>query len=147
MQAASVVQKYSDSALHRKTGISTVKFNVLKALAVKGGKLTPSDIARLIIRERHDVTTLVRRMEKDGYIEFEPNLGDRRSVYVILTEKGREKLAQAEPVFDEIIIQSMAMTDERNRTPMEDFLKTLAKNAFGGLAEGSNSFRSKYRDI
>jgi len=50
-------------------------------------------------------------MEKDGYIELEPNTDGRRSVYVILTDKGREKLAQAGPVFDEIITWSMATTD------------------------------------
>jgi len=147
MQAASAIRKYSDSALHRKTGISTVKFNVLKALAINNGKMTPSDIARLIIRERHDVTTLVRRMEKDRYIKTEPNLGDRRSVYVILTKRGREKLTQTEPVFAEVIEQSMAMIDERTRMQMEDFLKTLLTNALGGLAERSNSFKSKYRNI
>ena len=103
MQAADAVQKYYDSTFYRKAGISTVKFNVLRALEMNGGRMTPSEIARRVIRERHDITTLIGRMKRDGYIEVEPNTTDKRSVYVILTDKGREKLAQAEPVFEEIV--------------------------------------------
>ena len=55
--------------------------------------MTPSGIAYSLIRERHDITTLVGRMKRDGYVDLEPNPGDRRSVYVILTDQGRENLA------------------------------------------------------
>ena len=108
MQAAVAVQKYADSKFYRESGISAVKFNVLQMLATSEDPVTPTKIARRIIRERHDVTTLVRRMQRDGLVDVVPSTTDKRSVNILLTNKGREKLTQAEPVEYETTKQIMA---------------------------------------
>ncbi|MBN2076341.1 MAG: MarR family transcriptional regulator [Dehalococcoidales bacterium] len=143
MQTADAVQKYADSTFYRRAGLSVSKFGVLQILAIKEGSMTPSEIARWILRERHNVTTLVSRMKKEGFVRVEPSATDRRSINIILTEKGYEKLEQAAPVARDIANQVMASMSERSLNSMTKTLNMVRKNAHNGLDELSNKNKKR----
>ncbi len=63
VQTADAVLKYADAHLYKKAGLSVIKFMVLKILATNGVIMTPSKIAEWMLRERHNITTLVARLE------------------------------------------------------------------------------------
>ncbi|MDA3045683.1 MarR family transcriptional regulator [Campylobacter sp. JMF_01 NE2] len=64
-----------------------------------GGKiLSPAQIATKINRTKATVTTLLDRLEMDGYLVREKDKNDARSVNVKLTPKGES----LKPKFDEI---------------------------------------------
>ncbi|HEY95319.1 MAG TPA: MarR family transcriptional regulator [Dehalococcoidia bacterium] len=143
MQTADAVQKYADSTFYRRSGLSVSKFGVLQILAIREGSMTPSEIARWILRERHNVTTLVSRMKKEGYVRVEPSATDRRSINIILTEKGYEKLEQAQPVARDIANQVMASMSERSLNSMTKTLNMVRKNAHNGLDELTNKSKKR----
>ena len=139
LEAAVASEKYADSTFYKKAGISTPKYNVLQILATADHPVTPSELARRMIKERHDITTLMGRMKRDGLIDITPNALDRRSVIITLTDKGREKFIQAEPIAEEIANQVMLKMNNSNLTSMTKSLNTLRQNAITGIEKSSQT--------
>lgn len=133
VQTAHAVLKYADAHFHREAGLSTTKFIVLKALAINGGVMAPSEIAKWTNRERHNITTLVERLKREGFVTAERNNADKRFVNVILTDKGWEVVSQATPVAREIVNQVMLSISEGDAVLFEEPLRVLRQNALDGL--------------
>lgn len=64
--------------------------NILTALYESNGKLTMSQIAKKIGKDKSTVTPLIDKLSKIGYIKKVKNENDRRITYIILTDKGKE---------------------------------------------------------
>jgi DNA-binding MarR family transcriptional regulator len=62
--------------------------DILAALLFKG-ELTKTEISKKINRDRSTVTTLIKKLEKLGYVATKINEHDSRSTLVYLTEKGK----------------------------------------------------------
>ena len=138
VQTANAVLKYANSHFNRAAGISITKFTVLRILAANGGTMTPTEIAQRTLTERHNITTLVDRLEHDGLVKTRRNDRDRRSVNVTLTNKGRELLTQAIPTEREIANQTMSLVTEGDIALMEKSLRLLRRNAHRGLEHVAN---------
>jgi DNA-binding MarR family transcriptional regulator len=95
--------------------------------------MTPSKIAQWTYKERHNITTLVNRMSREGLVVAKRSRKDRRSVNITLTDKGREVLNQARPVAREIVNQMMSSISEGDALQIEKLLVVLRQNAHYGL--------------
>jgi DNA-binding MarR family transcriptional regulator len=133
VQTAYAILKYADAHLYRKARLSISKLIVLRALASNKKVMTPSEIAKWTQTERHNITTLIERMKRDGLIRTERNPRDRRFVSVSLTDKGREVLRQAMLVAGEIVDQVMSSISEDDALLLEKSLRALRQNANHGL--------------
>jgi len=133
VQTAHTVLKYADANFYQKAGLSAIKFIVLRILATNSGAMTPSEIAQWTFRERHNITTLVRRLERDGLVSTKRNDTDKRFVNIILTAKGRKVLKQATPVAREIVNQAMLSISEGDGVLLGKSLQVLRQNAHHGL--------------
>jgi len=139
VQTADATMKYSNAHFYRKEGLSTIKVIVLRVLAAHGGTMTPSEIAEWTFRERHNITTLVDRLKRDGLVRVERNMKDKRYVSVSLTAKGRKVLKQAMPVAREIVNRVMLSISEGDAVPLEKSLRVLRQNAHDGLVHLAKS--------
>ncbi len=63
---------------------------LLRALEV-GGSLTMTDVSQALGITQRRVTALVDALTEDGLVVRHPNLADRRSTLLKLTEAGREQ--------------------------------------------------------
>ena len=135
VQTAHAVLKYADAHFYGKARLSVIKFTVLQILATNGGTMTPSEIAEWTLRERHNITTLVDRLERDGLVRVERNNRDKRFVSVSLTAKGRKVLKQATPVAREIVNRVMLSINEGDAVALEKPLRVLRQNAHSGLED------------
>jgi DNA-binding MarR family transcriptional regulator len=54
----------------------------------RGGKMTPTELAILLLRSRNSITRLVAGLEKDGYVKRAHSKLDRRVVTVEITQSG-----------------------------------------------------------
>ena len=133
VQTAHTVLKYADAHFYRQRGLSAIKFTVLDALAVNGGSMRPSEIAEWIYRERHNVTTLVDRLKRDGLVKTNRNSEDRRVITVTLTDKGQQALNEATPVSWEIVKEVMSSFSEDDAVLLEKQLRLLRQNAHSSL--------------
>ena len=131
-QTADAVKKYTDALLY-KVGLSSIKFIVLQVLARNGGTMTPSTIAHWTLRERHNITTLVDRMKRDGLVKAKRNRMDRRSINITLTKKGRELLEEHTPLSRDIVKQVMSSISEDDVALLEKLLGVLSQNTETGL--------------
>ena len=138
VQSARDVMKYAESIFYRKTRLSVIKFIALQLLAMNGGTMKPSELARWTSTERHNITMLVDRMKRDGLVRTERNQRDKRLVHVSLTDKGLEALTQAMPVAREIVDQVMSSITEGEAVLFEKLLRVLRQNAHCSLEHVAN---------
>ncbi|MFC2063269.1 MarR family winged helix-turn-helix transcriptional regulator [Chloroflexota bacterium] len=133
VQTARAVLKYTDTHLNRKAGLSSIKLIVLRVLASNKRAMMPSEIADWTQTEPHNITALIDRMKKDGFVTSERSSKNKRLVNITLTDKGREALDQAMPVAREIVDQVMSSITEGDAALIEEHLRTLRQNAHQGL--------------
>ena len=133
VQTAQSVLKYMDSYLYRKERLSVSKLIALQTLAKTSEGLTPSEIARWTCTERHNITTLVSRMKKEGLVTVERSSKNKRLVNIKLTDKGREVYNHAIPVTKEIFNQVMLSITEDDAVVLKEKLISLSQNIFHGL--------------
>jgi DNA-binding MarR family transcriptional regulator len=139
VQTADAVLKYADTYFYRESGLSTIKFVVLEILEVNGGTMTPSEIASWTLRERHNITTLVARMKKEGLVTTVRSSDDMRSVNIKITQKGREVLGLSVPAARDIVKRMMSSIAENEVTSLQEILSVLRRNAFDELLQIAES--------
>ena len=75
--------------------ISPMKSAVLVKIQELADKATPTQIARVIVREPHSVSEILNRMEKDGLVERIKDPERKGRVRYTLTESGRKAYSQS----------------------------------------------------
>jgi DNA-binding MarR family transcriptional regulator len=83
---ADVVSRYSETVLKNK--VSWLRTNALLFIITRGGSLTPTQLARILLRSNYSVTKLIDGLEKDGLVQRQPNGNDRRSINIKVTSEG-----------------------------------------------------------
>jgi len=83
---ADVVNRYVQ--LRLKGGASFLKLQAVLFLITRGGKLTPSELAKLMLRSRNSISKLLEGLEKDGYVRRYHPKRNRRTVYIEVTSAG-----------------------------------------------------------
>lgn len=98
--------------------------NILVALYENGGKLPMGQIAKKIGKDKSTVTPLIQKLLKLGYIDKVRCQDDKRIMYIVLTDKGK----QLKPRFDAISNQ-LYETAYKDFSPEEKtvFLRLLKK--------------------
>jgi DNA-binding MarR family transcriptional regulator len=81
-------------------GVTPAHFNVLNLLADAPEGLRSADLARDLVVDPSNITGLLRRMAKEGYITEVANAQDRRSRFIRLTRRGQQVWREVAPVYD-----------------------------------------------
>ena len=85
--------------LRSEIGLPMTWYDVLLHLAeVDGERLRMRELADAVLLSKSGLTTLVDRMEEAGLVRREIPPGDRRSIDVVLTAKGRRRFEEARVV-------------------------------------------------
>ena len=131
-QTSREVLKYVDTCLRKGGGLSLVQYITLMVLRNKSGTMRPSEIARWTQTERHNITTLLRRMERDNLIKVRRDAHDKRYVNVTITEKGQETLAKCIKVAEKFIDEIMDSFTEDNLSSFSSQLHLMMTNTRSG---------------
>jgi DNA-binding MarR family transcriptional regulator len=117
LQATDEVVVRQLSAKLSQWGLSLAKYGVLLRL-YDHDSLPLSKIGSLIFRGNSNLTTLIDRMERDGFVEEVKNSTDRRIREVGLTRKGREMapkiIYEVRNLLDKLF--SQALSEEEQKT-------------------------------
>jgi DNA-binding MarR family transcriptional regulator len=82
-----------------RTGITLSQYDVLLRLAeTVQGRMKMSDLADAIVYSTGGLTRLFERMCRAGLVRREPSGDDRRVIYAVLTDHGRQRLQAASAV-------------------------------------------------
>ena len=88
------------------------------------------DIARGCHIEPGTLTTILNRMEDAGLVERRMLNGNRRSLYVFLTDKGKEQLELVTAAFAEMEAEAFrGLSETERKTFMDLFLRIYANTS------------------
>jgi len=74
----------------KKYNVTTPQFDVLVILNNAPERMNQNDIGNQLVVSRSNITGLIDRLEKIGYVQREGAPGDRRVKFVDLTDKGKK---------------------------------------------------------
>ena len=110
--------------------MSSIQGTCLHALSVNDEGMRPTDLARWIITERHNITTLIRRMEKSGLVTIKRSKDNQKEVIVTITDKGKKVQKEAVPIAREIVSQLLSSFTNDDLIQMQRICKMMADSTY-----------------
>jgi DNA-binding MarR family transcriptional regulator len=95
LEAIARLNRLFDRRLREQCGIPHTSFEALLRIERSGGHMAMGELASQIVLSSGGVTRLVDRLAADGYVERMDCPEDRRVQWAVITEQGRQKLAEA----------------------------------------------------
>jgi DNA-binding MarR family transcriptional regulator len=138
IQTSEAVLKYMDSVLN-KADMSIVKLMVLQLLEAHGERLKPSVLAQFTFRDKNDITALSRRMQKDGLVNIVDDEKDRRSVNIVITDKGKQVIKDTVPIAVQAMRTATSLIPDSSLIDLEKTCNTLRQNVCRGLISINNT--------
>lgn len=108
--------------LFRPHGITGAQYNLLNVIAGADHGLSQREIGDLLVVDRSNITGLIDRMEKAGWVKRTDHPEDRRVYRVILTPAGRKLWEAVRPRYAAVVAQ---LTQELSEQKMNDALAVL----------------------
>jgi DNA-binding MarR family transcriptional regulator len=122
-----VLARYLEVELKRHKA-SLIRFNVMSALFINGGEMTPSKIAESVFREKNSVTAVINTLEREGVVRREPSPDDRRSVKVVITDKGWNEANRLSPIAQELSREALSCMDRKEIEDLVDNMRKLRES-------------------
>lgn len=116
-------------------GINPIRFAVMNALIVHGGRMSPTDISKWTLRSPHTVTSMLDWLERDGLVKREPNLVDRRRIDVIVTDKGWNATRNMIPIVEEIGEKALDCLSQEEIETVIGIMRKLRKHLLAKMGE------------
>lgn len=122
--------KLGDQNIFRPLGITKVQFDVFNVLEVFQGKVRLCDMSKHLFSSAANLSGILRRMEKEGFITRKIAANDRREITVHITKKGKEKYATVRKLFTERISYRFQKLTEKEQKECLSSLQTVFKKIF-----------------
>ncbi len=113
--------------LARESGVTVPQFVVLKTLRELGSSVTTRTVAQNVSLSQATVTTLLDRLERQGYVIRQRSAVDRRIVHTHLTETGLARLENAPPLLQEDFIAQFSKRSDADRGRIIAVLNDVAR--------------------
>ncbi len=136
-----------EEVMFSKVGLTPQKYMVLMAIRLIEEPVTVSDVAQWLDRNTNSVSLIVDRMKKDGLVARTRSLGDRRTVRLSLTRKGKEKLDQANIPGWDLVQEMMSPLSENDLNTFAGLLEAIREKAFEYLNPGETMKEVKVNDL
>lgn len=112
----------------RPFGLTDVQFNLLMLLqhqSTPGDGMSQAQISDMMLVNRADITSLIDRMERTGLVVRTPAPSDRRCNIIKLTDRGKQILAQIEPLYTKEVKRIMAGLNDKEQAKMMQALEKV----------------------
>jgi DNA-binding MarR family transcriptional regulator len=137
-----VLARYLEVELKRYEA-TLIRFNVMSALFVNGGEMTPSEIAGVVFREKNSITAVINTLEKAGVVRREPSPDDRRSVKVVITDKGWQEANRLSPIAQELSREVLSCMDKKQVGDLVACMRTIRESLLPRIARTPNGKASR----
>lgn len=111
--------------------LTAVQLNLMMMLghqADESGGLSQARLSEMMLVNRANVTSLVDRMEKAGFIVRTAAAGDRRYNIIKLTRKGKNLLKKVEPLYAKEVTRIMSPLSEGEQQKLVNMLERVRAN-------------------
>jgi DNA-binding MarR family transcriptional regulator len=111
--------------LRVKHGTTLPRFDVMAALWRRQGGVTMSELSRMLLVSNGNATTVVDRLEADGFVRRTPSEADRRTVFVALTPAGLAEFEGLAEGHEAEVGKLFAGVSEADLEAMTEILKRM----------------------
>ncbi|MFA5308173.1 MAG: MarR family transcriptional regulator [Dehalococcoidales bacterium] len=118
---------------------SLIRFNIMSTLFKNGGEMTPSEIAESVFREKNSITAVINTMEKQGVVRREPSANDRRSVKIVITDKGWKEANRLSPIAQELSREALSSMDKDKIEELVETMRALRESLLPRIARVSGN--------
>ncbi|GIO45012.1 MarR family winged helix-turn-helix transcriptional regulator [Paenibacillus apis] len=112
----------------RRFGLTRSEFGVLELLYHKGAQPI-QQIGGKVLMSSGNITYVVDKLEKRGFVRRNASKEDRRLIYAEITEEGTAFIQEAFPKHAEVIAEVMSGLSEEERRIAAELLKKLGRHA------------------
>ena len=131
-----VLSRYLEVEL-RQYDATLIRFHIMSTLFTNGGEMTPSEIAESVFREKNSVTAVLNTLERQGVIRREPSADDRRSVKVVITDKGWKEANRLNPIAQELSREALSCMKKEKVAELVDTMRDLRESLLPKIAKAS----------
>ncbi|HZP61194.1 MAG TPA: MarR family transcriptional regulator [Opitutaceae bacterium] len=110
-------------------GLTVAQFNVLNLLAARPEGMRASDLAKALVVDPSNITGLLKRLNRAGYLQELASPTDARQRIVALSGKGRRLWRQAHPAYERKLKEFEAKIAESDRRAVEKVLTLMDAEA------------------
>lgn len=110
-------------------GLTPAQFNVLNLLSDQPDGMRASDLAEALVVDPSNVTGLLKRMARDGWIVDRASPEDRRQHVTVLAPKGRAAWAKANHDYEKSLRHVALTIPAGDRAAAESVLATVTDRA------------------
>ena len=114
----------------RRQGLSIPQLELLVCLYRSGG-LPLSRVAERLLVTGGNVTGVVDRLEREGYVYRQRDERDRRRVYARLTPQGERVCREVIPAYERAVERLMSALTPEERRQLTHLLRKLSREARG----------------
>ncbi len=107
--------------------VTTAQYNVLVILNSSEGKVNQSGLGNQLVVSRSDVTGIIDRLEKLGYVKREDSGEDRRVKFIALTEKGRNLIKKVEDSYFETLKHAVRFLNDKSKNNLLEITGKIEK--------------------
>jgi DNA-binding MarR family transcriptional regulator len=123
-----IIDRYLELELSKQES-NPIRFAIMNALYRHGGQMTPTEISKWVFRSKNSITSVINNLEREGFVRREPSKSDRRSVTVVITEKGWSKTNKITPIAQEISREILSCLDREQLDTLGTILRAIRKDA------------------
>ncbi|MFA6959788.1 MAG: MarR family transcriptional regulator [Opitutaceae bacterium] len=117
--------------LFRPYGLTAAQYNVLSVLVPAVEGISQRELGDVLVVDRSNVTGLVDRMEKAGWVRRTDDPADRRVYRIKLTPAGRRLWEKVSPGYESVVLQ---VVKGLTAAQAEAALQTLKQLQAGAVA-------------
>lgn len=115
--------------LFRPHRLTAAQFNAINILGRSEGGLSQRELSDRLVVDRSNVTGLLDRLEKAGWVKRTDDPKDRRIYRIALTPAGRRLWRTVSPRYDAVVAQVVADLNEKQIESMLEVLLRLQQRA------------------
>ena len=131
-----VLARYLEVEL-RQYDVTLIRFHIMSTLFTNGGEMTPSEIAESVFREKNSVTAVLNTLERQGVIRREPSSDDRRSVKVVITDKGWKEANRLNPIAQQLSREALSCIEKGQVEALVDIMRNVRESLLSKIAKSS----------
>ena len=94
----------------------------------KNGKMTMSELAKAINRDKSTATVLVRKLEKEGFVSVINDKKDKRNKNILLSQKGMEYTKITTEISNELLSTFYKGFSNQEKQNFLEYLERIEKN-------------------
>jgi DNA-binding MarR family transcriptional regulator len=123
-QITQAIDLYSKH-LFKESGLTSPQLLVLQAVCVRGRE-KPSEIARAVNLSQGTITSIVDRLERAGLVDRERGADDKRVIEVVVTDAGRERLADAPEPLQQNFLEAFGALEDWEKSLLVSSVQRIA---------------------